>query len=1218
MGSGSGAGAGSVAGASGDAGVEYRRGVAAYAVTCGLAGVPLLGIEIAPRDTCVAAVSLETDDSVDDIRIELETGWRAFVQAKRSLNAGKPLKTAVAQWLPAVRAGLNPTRDRLVIVAGTLSGSMRDLQRVLNRKRSDCPGSPTTAEKKALSQVRALLTGLSDEECDLVLRCAVIWELQVEEEHQTHSQRAVEGLRSVLADNEYDTARRAWATLMSLAGRAARLRGGYTIDGWHNALRGEGFEFRCDGSAPAAQLEVRHAAIGRYRARLHRTGTHLDLRGLGAEVPAMVLDEADASVTADEGRELVWAFLRRGRMILTGLPGGGKTTALKRLTAQLASDDSLPFPVFVPLRAISNADTGSSFRDRLVSVAVRDDSPADRAMVADDINRRLDSDGKIALILDSLDETYDCRARIVSDIASMLDGLPSGICVLLATRDIAYGQAATLRWPSLRLGPPAAVDRTVTAVLRASADHLISDQSARGDWIAERETWVQSALSKDEMLRETPLIPVLLAILAIRRSPARLPGQRAKILETVIRDIVADRELHRTDGRTLGPLDGSALGDATMHAFVAEAAEILNSQGRADTKAVVDAVAGALREPWDLPSGHASTAAREAVALFDETGIFVNSGAEETIAPRIALFAEIGDAVRITTRAAEIREWVRDRISAEQFEPLVLACILDTAVTHTVLEALHTHPTDIRLANVLVRAFRDGAELDDDAIGPVCECLIANVATGTPHGWFSWEDLLHLPIPAALRADAQAAADLHSPEHALVAQASLQLHFYHRGGEPADPQVLEGVLALEELPVHPSSHEGLKFDLRLAISDQTLSWTREQAAAYLLDHVEDATGLVVDIASATDTPSGLREAFTRLLTDRGLNAEATAVNTAIEKELAELEFPSWLSDYDPSKYSQFLRVIAGHRKAELSTEQATRTDELADFLDTLAMNSPGAGHLYKQPPGFVQQVVELTSVLYGFDPAILAAEAAIIDARMERSNSTDPYFALFDTASPRSVPDWPAVADPARAMQIVGRLFRLGLEHARFAALSLSAAPIAEYAGPELRRLLPILARSPRRHYLAAAALASLPAGPEPDCWIDSDEPVLRRVAALGIEPTIANTIADRFRPLLNDPDGHVQEAAIKNVVAAGPTDLAPILHDISRRPAPGWTCLSCRTLNEPAAHTKCANAGCFTIGPDPAKLAEKHLRNMEHARSDGATSTNTSPLTPNRPRILE
>jgi hypothetical protein len=53
----------SIGGASGDAGVEYRRGVAAYAVACGLAGVPVGGLE-SPRSSveCRSAISERVDE----------------------------------------------------------------------------------------------------------------------------------------------------------------------------------------------------------------------------------------------------------------------------------------------------------------------------------------------------------------------------------------------------------------------------------------------------------------------------------------------------------------------------------------------------------------------------------------------------------------------------------------------------------------------------------------------------------------------------------------------------------------------------------------------------------------------------------------------------------------------------------------------------------------------------------------------------------------------------------------------------------------------------------------------------------------------------------------------------------------------------------------------------------------------------------------------------
>jgi hypothetical protein len=1197
----SGARPGSVAGASGDAGIEYRRGVAAYTVACGLAGVSLPGAEIPPLDARIAAVSLETDDPVDDIRIDFESGWRALVQAKRSLNAAKPLREAVAQWVQAARAGLDPAKDRLMIVAGTLSGPMRDLQRVLNRERTDHPGSPTKHEAEIVARVRKLLGDLNEPERKLVLKCAVIWELRVEEPDEPGAQQAIDHLRHVVAGGGHDAARKAWKSLTDVAGRAARLRGGRQLSGWLAALHGEGTAISSTGDWPAAKLEILRQALERYTARLVRDGSEIDLRALGAELPNLPLEHADADVKVGTGpdgdratSELIWAFLRRGRVVLTGLPGGGKSTALKHLAAQLGSDSTLPLPVYASLQDVNTLCSHAGFRDRLITVAVREARSADRDVLIGEINERLDCDGGIALLLDSLDETYDQRAKVVGEISRLVADLPDGVCVLLATRDVAYGQAATLGWPSLRLQPPSTAESTVTAILEAAASHTVPEDAERPGWVEERQTWVRSALAQDELLRETPLIPVLLALLATRGSTETLPRRRARILEAVVKDVVAGRELQRGDGRTLGPLAGrAALETASMQAFASEAAEILNSQGRATARSVVDAVASELQEPWGLPTAQATTAAWEAVRLFDETGIFVLSGAEETVVPRIALFAEIGDAIRIISRPDEIPNWVSARIAGQQFEPLILACTLDATALSAAADALQSSPGNTALVKALVQAAREGAELSEAAIRQVCESLIAHVADGTQEGWRSWRDILWLPIPAELRASAETAAAQHGPEHALVARASLELHFHPKSSGVQHPELLKDVLALQSLPRRRSSDKAKVFDLKAWLGEDTLSNTQVKAAEVLLDHVPGSAPLVA--ARATGAPRGLQDSLTQLLADRGFDDDVQAIRDATAQERQGLKIPSWMAAYDRSAHAHFLKLLADHATTELSTVQATLLDELADFVETLDLNDGGVVHLYKRADDVLRAAIELTTSLYGFDREVLATEAKIALERMECWGDHGPYFALFNNSIERIETNWQAVSDPEAAVRLLMLLLTLGRGQARFAAKSLWEAPIAELAAPLLRALLPNLASSTDHERLGAMTLASLGSGPEPGCWVDSDDPVLRAVAASMIEPMSGEGLSDQLRALLDDPDGHVQEEAIKHVVQARPPDTISILKGIARRPAPGWMCLSCRTVNPSPGLTSCSNDGCSRVGANPPKLAAVSLQEMPH-----------------------
>lgn len=1011
---------------------------------------------------------------------------------------------------------------------------------------------------------------------------------------------AIGHLRHVVADEEYDSARGAWAALTKIAGRTARLRGGHRLAGWLDALHGEGIGISNTKGSPAAVLETRRLALERYRARLAREGAEIDLRSLGAELPNLPLAEADAGIRVgtnpDEPRaesELVWAFLRRGRAILTGLPGGGKTTALKALAAHLASDRTLPLPVRASLREVNMAGSLAGFRDRLISAAVRDDRPTDRNVLSAEINERLDKDGGIALILDSLDETYDQRSMVVGEICDLVAAVPEGVCILLATRDVAYGQAATLGWPSLRLRSPSTAENTVTAVLATAAAQKLPKAADRLGWVAERAAWVQSALAQDALLHETPLIPVLLALLAARRATESLPKQRATILEAVVKDIVADREVRRGGGRTLGPLAGSELPAATMHAFTSEAAEILSSQGRAVKESVVAAIAADLREPWGLAPARAATAARDAVHLFDETGIFVLSGAEETVAPRIALFAEIGDAMRIVSRPKEVPEWVAARIAAQQLEPLVLACTLNTAVTRAASSALHDNPGNTALARALVQSARDGAELNDATTRRIGECLIAHVADGTQDGWKSWEDILWLPIPAEFHVSAEAAAARHSPDHAMVARASLDLQFRSDSCGTENAELLKGVLTLRSLPRRPQAGGRAKPDFTAWLVDRTLTRTQEKAAEALLDQAPHMSPVVT--ACAVEAPSGLQETLKQLLADRGFDDDVQAIRSTMAQKFKGLKFPSSWSDRDDDKYAHFLRLIADRATTQLSTTQATLLNELADFVETIDLNDGGVTHLYKQPDNVLQELIELTTSLYGFDQTVLAAQAKIVLARMERWGGHTPYFALFDCSRERSSPDWPAVPDIEAAVRTLMILITLGLGQARFAAKSLWRAPIAEQAAPQLRGLLPRLVPSTRHQQFGAAALASLGLGPEPECWVNSDDPVLRAVAASMIRPLRGDVLGNQIRELLDDLDGHVQEEAVRSIVRAQPPDLVAILDKVIGRPAPGWMCLNCRTVNPPPGRTSCMKENCSTVGANPAKLASESAQKAAH-----------------------
>lgn len=262
---------GAIGGAANEAGAEYRRGVAAYFVAHGLYGIPLEGLPVAGNDAIVEAVALETDFPVDDVLVSLRRG-RLFIQAKRDLGWRVFIDVA-DQWIAAVREpDFDDTKDVLAAVAGSLSGAVSAASLALHRARSGAV-SYTQAEAAAITQLRQVLSdqGASPEEVDRIVHRAVILQLHVEDPGQsgaTHGRLLLDG--HVVSKGE---GARAWRELLSIAGDAARIRIGYSMEVWLQHLRERAVPLVSDASASrAGYLTARQEAVAQYRDYLIRRG----------------------------------------------------------------------------------------------------------------------------------------------------------------------------------------------------------------------------------------------------------------------------------------------------------------------------------------------------------------------------------------------------------------------------------------------------------------------------------------------------------------------------------------------------------------------------------------------------------------------------------------------------------------------------------------------------------------------------------------------------------------------------------------------------------------------------------------------------------------------------------------------------------------------------------------------------------------------------------
>ena len=151
---------------------------------------------------------------------------------------------------------------------------------------------------------------------------------------------------------------RAWRDLVAHCGRVGRLRGGFGVEGWVRLLQEEGYAVT-GTDTPAGGAARQAEALDRYRDLLRSRGTVVDLRPLGADTAPIPLAEMDASVecvpaAADrrDAEPLPWSLLRRHRVLLTGLPGGGKSVAIAAAAAVLADAAGAPLPLVVSLRDV--------------------------------------------------------------------------------------------------------------------------------------------------------------------------------------------------------------------------------------------------------------------------------------------------------------------------------------------------------------------------------------------------------------------------------------------------------------------------------------------------------------------------------------------------------------------------------------------------------------------------------------------------------------------------------------------------------------------------------------------------------------------------------------------------------------------------------------------------------------------------------------------------
>lgn len=1174
---------GSIGGSAGETGVGYKRGVVAYIVAHGVSGASLSFERIPDSGRIVSLVATEVDDPVDDVRVDFADGRTAYFQAKSRIDAGDPLRKSVAQWVAAAQEGLDPRTQRLVLVASDFSGTIRTLGRLFDRRRADHTGDLTDAERKAEKTLNDLLSDLTPAQRDTVWECAVVWQLDVEEPASSGARSAIEQLRHVVEDHSPAHAESAWRALLQGAGLAARLRVGFTVDGWTTILR-QSVPLVPDDTTPLAHEVARQEALDAYTERIVRDGTVVDLRALGAGLPPLPLDDIQATVEVgtdpDDARlkgELLWAFLRRHRVLLSGLPGGGKSTAIRRLAADLARDSTMPLPVVASLRGVRVRDTDASVADQILYRSVKHLSVKHRAVMLAEINDRLDNGRPVALLLDALDETYEQRDDVVAALDSWIASLPAGVAILLSTRRVALESAETLGWHQLQLLPPESINKTVTGILTCAA-------TGRADavrWVEEREKWVAEVLAGDPALRDTPLLPTFLTLLAIRSSIDRLPATRGSILVAVVKDFVLRHELIKRDSSNSESRD--RIVDLGVRAYAIEANAIVESQGTATAAIIIDTVAADIADYWGYCEGPSRDAARKVLRALDEAGVFMYADEASPVIPQIPLLSEVGAAIFAMTNSSTLDSWLVERIAADQLEPVTLACSLMKQALELCESELAAHPTNYALAAALAQAHIDRAKFTDIQLRLVASSLIDHVSTATSAGWRSWHLLTRLPVPSDLVDALLDSIDELPVEHQTVIRSDSRISLGYSGHPEDRMEDFRNALALSALPVLGT--EATRTDS----FTELFSWQRagllepQLRAAQAMVEQDPATAQeVADRALSGRVNHSLLTGLQAVLTEHGFDEEVARIGRALTPRFASL-LENTTFDFDETEVPEFYAALSRWKDhAALSPTQQTSTSELAILINSTQASSLRAAESddYREK---TLAFLNYSALALGLDRSVIAAEAAVVHTRSSTWDTNAPFYALHQEVEPRRTADWSRIDDARAATSVFVRSLFRALPEAHFAAYVLSRGPESEVCGP-LRAVIPKLRTSPRHQQKAAQALITASTEPLVNDWVSDDNPVLREVAAES-----AGISLQQLQDLLDDADGNVRLAALQRIEKSFPDVFPRAAHDMSTKKPTRWLCHSCATVNSRYSGS-CSSEKCYNAAPDPDAYACRAL----------------------------
>jgi hypothetical protein len=1116
-----------------------------------------------------------------------------YVSAKRACGDDRALKATVAQWTAqALTLGEN---DLLVLAVAEPRGVVRHLGAALLKWQT---GSPTylADEREALNVLGRLLAGHPVVLRDRILRAARVVKVDAVDAGSPDFDLAAAMLEGTVVRAGFgDRAIRELSLSMhTQAGRAWRS----SVEDWVGVLRTASIPVFLDGRGPeGAVVAERQVAVEEHRARLAQSYGWLGFSLLADDVPPLYVgslaEDLQVAVGTDgsqRGAKPLLAVARRWpRMLLVGLPGSGKSVALQQLAASWARDGIAPVPVPVPLRTVAQRCTtpNNLTLSLLCEVAAREAPEARRAALAAALEDSCQK-GAAVLLLDGLDECVGRQALMADGLLALLDSLPPGTGMILATRLSGELAARRLRLPTAPLVRPGSLDSVLQRLLEHIAELRVPEHD-RHAWVTGRASWLDDARGRYGTMSEVPLLATLLVLVAASSTDSQLPSSRADLLMTAVQDSVRRWERQRSGNRSDWPTDGQLLdGYAAIGRRLADTGEMTSPEA-------IAVVSGMLAHRWGLAPGQAAEAAEKILWFWDEhVGVFVRTKTAVIVA-RSRVFTEIASAMWVSKLPdRRVSEWVTQSLrDPDREESLQLAAELHPPV----IEALLAEDDTAGLhesALIVARAVQNGAILSPDQL----KALASRLQTGAmqepalkeadgngsdlfeppsdrdkPGGlrWACARELARLPLPAELRdTRRELLANLRlTAQQQTIAAALRILSDAAASGQPPAGSDEVAIRAALNLPL-PRRHK--------ATRSETGVMSFRSGPSLLSGHVEVAIGAARYLRNLDDRAArrihqiGDRSSFlvypqvSRALADRGYH-----FTPKWRKEMRKLAQSLAVWNSHPEMHLLEATAQLSAATAEVSPADAWRLPDLCNLFSALNISEVDAGDLLSAATSDTSKTrnewIRCAAVAAGLNLAAVAAQAQLAITQGAASPDPQHLLALLLTSPVGEMPQ----LDPER-LRDCERTTLIGLLSARSDWIANTACQMLRRSRDDQlhRELLTALPGLPARRRSLAAYLASYA----------SINPVQTVAELLSQTDPATRVGATRLLAQIRNPSSRVQA-----LLAEASHDQDLTIRVASRQPrttqpaATTWSCRNCADYND-LADNECRHCHLQTRPP--------------------------------------